>query len=425
MSVTSDMKQRIIGVVTLLVIFTILGALLVFERPRDSDLTSYEAQTQRVFKDAKSQFEHIRNVTLSSNIKLFVYTKQQAIDRWGGDNFDLNTVSGLRRENIYKSLFLMSENDSLNGAAAEWISGWTAASVNNEIYVIYENFWPWDLPEAEAVLIHELTHIWQPSLPAPSSYDMDIAYSALFEGDASYMGDYYRALYSSTMYSSDSGTKNVDYRGEWVLRSFLHVTQRNTVYHSDSGAMTELNLFPYRMGKAFVSAIVDEGNWERLNQCYTSIYVPITTAQIIHPDKYFSGETSETALVSISSVDDNWTIIPSSYGYTSDSYGEYFIYVMLNRWLNDNQAQEASTGWSNDSFTYYERNNDFLFTWNITWDSIHDASEFNQAFKDMLSYAQTSPQDDNTWYANGRYLTLTWNPNTNTTLILCSTNQIS
>jgi hypothetical protein len=98
---------------------------------------------------------------------------------------------------------------------------------------------------------------------------------------------------------------------------------------------------------------------------------------------------------------------------------------MLSQWLNDNQAQTAAAGWNGDSFTYYEKEHDFLFTWNITWDSTQDASEFNNAFIDMLKFSPAKSYDNhyNQWFTNDRYLTIIWNPNTTTTLIICSTNQ--
>ncbi|MDR0372602.1 MAG: basic secretory family protein [Nitrososphaerota archaeon] len=415
MPITPDAKRKIIGVTTLLVIFTILGSLFVLERPQNPNLTAYEVQAQKIFEDTKSQFERIRNVTLPPNIKLSVYTKQQAIERWGKGFSSLDTARILRQENIYKSLFLMAENDNLADAVAEWTAGWTAVSFDNEIYVIYENFWPWDIPDAAVTLIHELTHIWQSGLPAPTSYDTDRAHSALLEGDASYMGDYYKAQYNNSIISAVPDSRS-------RLPVSIDVFQLNPIYPSVPDTVTELNWFPYIRGKTFVSTLVNDSGWDRLNRCYTPPYTPSTTAQILHPDKYFAGKTAISVFVP-TPADDSWTRIPSPYGYPYDTYGEYFIYAMLSRWLNDSQAQNAAAGWSGDSFTYYEKNHDFLFTWNITWDSIQAASEFNQAFIDMLNLAQANSQGVNAWFTNDRYLTLTWNPNTQSTLIICSTNQ--
>ncbi len=414
MTIAPNVKQKIVGIVTLLIIFTILGALFIFDQPHNSELTAYEIQVLKIFEDAKVQFERTRKVSLPSDIKLFVYTKQQAIDRWSEELSGVGTSNVLRQEIIYKSLFLMDENDSFDGVIEEWISSWTAVSVGTEIYVIYENFWPWDMPDAEAVLIHELTHVWQYSLPASTSHDVNMAYTALLEGDAAYMADYYKVQYNSS-FCSNYAADNL-----FVLPVFPRL---NTIHPSVSDTVTLLNLFPYVKGKTFVSAIIDNGGWDRLNQCYLPAYTPNTSAQILHPDKYFACETAIYVLTPAMPVDNVWTRVPNSYGYLTDTYGEYFIYVMLNRWLSDSQAQEAASGWVGDSFSYYETDCDFLFVWNITWNSIQGASVFTQAFIDMLHFAQANPQGATSWYTNGRYLTLIWDQNTKSTLILCSNNQ--
>ncbi|MCL2686876.1 MAG: hypothetical protein FWE73_10940, partial [Candidatus Bathyarchaeota archaeon] len=178
MPLSLNVKQKLVGVAVLLVIFVLLGSFLVWGRPQNPDFAAYEAQTQKIFADAKTQFEHIRNVTLPQDINLYIYTKQQAVDRWGQDPPNSDTTSILRQEIIYKSLFLMDETDSLSGATAEWIAGWTAVALGKDIYVIYENFQPWNLPAAEATLIHELTHIWQDGLPVSASYDANKAHNA-------------------------------------------------------------------------------------------------------------------------------------------------------------------------------------------------------------------------------------------------------
>jgi hypothetical protein len=412
MPVTLDVKRKIIGIVTLLIIFTILGSLFISEQPKRPNFTSYEMQAQKIFEDAKNQFEHIRKVVLPPNITLSVYTRQQVIERWDQNSPSLDTSNILRQENIYKSLFLMAENDTLDNAVAEWISNWVAVSVGNEIYVVYENFWPWDMPNAEAILIHELTHVWQSGIPSPTSYDVNKAYNALMEGDAVYMADYYKAQYNNS--DSPNYSSNL-----FVL---LDLPRLNIVYPSVFGIFAELNLFSYVQGKTFVSTLIDNDGWGRLNQCYSPVYAPSSTAQILHPDKYSAGKTANFVLTPVP-VDDNWIRIPSSYGYLSDTYGEYFIYIMLSRWLSINQTQEVAAGWSGDSFSYYERDRDFLFVWNITWNSVQDASKFKQAFIDMLNLAQTNSQETTSWLTNGRYLTLSCNPNTKSTLILCSTNQ--
>jgi hypothetical protein len=173
-----------------------------------------------------------------------------------------------------------------------------------------------------------------------------------------------------------------------------------------------------------VSALIDAGGWDKLNQCYLSAYTPSASTQILHPDKYLTGETAISVITPTTIFVDNvWTRVPSSYGYLSDTYGEYFIYVMLNRWFSDSYAQTVAAEWVGDSFSYYELDCDFLFVWNITWRDVQGASMFSQAFIDMLHFAQANSHGVNVWCTNGRHLTLIWDQNTASTLILCSTNQ--
>ena len=421
----SEIKQKFIGVITLFIIFTIIGSLIIFAQPQTPDLTAYEAQLHEIFEDAKIQFEHIRGVTLPSTITLSIYTKQQAIDRWGKEPQNFDTDSIRRQENVYKSLFLMDENESLRDALSDWITSWTAVTVGNEIYVIYENFWPWDMPNAEAILIHELTHVWQNTLPLPTSYDNDNAQKALMEGDASYMADYYKTQYNNNNNNHTGYSyKNTNYQPQHTAKmsSLLYISQLNSVYPNIPDTITNLNLFPYIQGKIFVSTILDnyDGDWSRLNQCYIPPYTPRATTQILHPNKYFTYETHKNTITFYPSIDDNWTIMPSHYGYSSNTYGEYFIYVMLTHWLNDdNQAQKTSAGWTGDTFTYYEKDNNFLLVWNITWNSIQYASEFSQAFTNMMNLTQANQQNNTQWNTNNRQFVLTWNPNTATTMLTC------
>jgi len=415
-----DAKRKITIAATLLIVITILGAALIIYQIENPDKAAYEVQSQKIFIDAKDQFERIRNVTLPSDIKLIIYTKQQAVDRWGKGFADADIVNIRRQENVYKGLFMMAEDDSLYEAAVEWTASWSAATLGNEIYVIYENFHPWDLPNAEATMIHELTHVWEPDLVNPTNYDNDKAHTALVEGDASYMGKYFK-----NMYSSGSASPKYLYFNHDIPTFLLDVPSLNAVRPSTPDTVTKLNWFPYTQGENFVTSVINSGGWARLNQCYEPAYTPSTTEQILHLDKYFSNETAIPIDAPILG-DKSWTQIQNSRGYYSDTYGEYFIQVMLGNWLKDDNEQkvlDAAAGWGGDNFTYYESGNDFLFTWNIIWDSIHDASEFNDAFRNMLSAAGANEQSSNQWFTNDRYLTLTWDSTTATTLIACSTNQ--
>jgi len=348
-------------------------------------------------------------------VDLEVVTRQWAIDTWGTGYAQPDLTNILREEKIYKGLFLIPENASLYQANVDWAGYFGAASWNGKIYIVRENFDPYKQPDATATFVHELTHIlqgqfWRPQVPP--SFDSDKARDALNEGDASFMGDYYK---NQTKVQSSLANAAVS-QVPWML---LGEGLLDEVQLDLPRAISELNYFPYTYGTPFIDAIYKRGGWTAVNEAYAN--PPVTTEQILHTDKYFANETA-LGVASPILAENNWTRTAINNN-NSTSYGEYFIQVMLGNWLSQNEAQRAAAGWAGDNFTYYERGSDFLFTWNIKWDTSCDASDFYVAFHNMVNATGTTGDNSCHWYANGRYLMIEWNQETNTTLIACSTNQ--
>jgi hypothetical protein len=390
--------------VVILISASFVGAISVAKLLYQPDLAAYKEQAQKIFAEAKTVVEKTRNITLP-HVDLEVVTKQWAIDTWGKGYADPDLTNILREEKVYKGLFMMPEEASLYQANVDWAGTFGAATWNDKIYVVKENFNPWNLPNAEATFVHELTHIWQPQLPSPTTFDANKAHTALVEGDASYMGDFFINQTKAT-----PAPLVVD-----QVQLFLLGNSLLAEVHPDlPSTISQLNWFPYDYGKPYISALYQNGGWATVNQAYQN--PPDTTQQILYPDKYFSNTTAQQ-VTAPTLAENNWTQI------RNDRYGEYFVQVMLGNWLSKNESVQASAGWGGDNFTYYERGNDFLFTWNIKWDSSCDASEFYVAFCNMASAAGATGDDSSHWVANGRYVTIEWNQDSNTTLIACSNNQ--
>ncbi len=364
--------------------------------------TDYNTQAQKDFNNAKLQVEQIRNVTLP-NVNLQVVTKQWAIDTWGKGYADPDLTNILRQEKFYKGIFLIPQNASLYQANVDWAGNFGAATWGDQIYVVKENFDPWDLPNAEATFVHELTHIWQPNLVNPDSFDMDKAHTALVEGDASYMGDYY--------VNRTKAQASPELAVNQVPLFLLTNPSLTSVHPQMTDAIWSLNFFPYDQGKTFVNALYQNGGFKTINNAYKN--PPNTTAQILHPDEYFANDSAKQ-INAPTLADNSWTKIKN------DRYGEYFIQVMLKNWIPTSAAQQASTGWAGDNYTYYEKGNDYLFTWNIKWATSCDASDFYVAFHNMMNATGSVDYGSCNWFSNGRYLSISWNQNLNSTLIACS-----
>jgi len=398
---------------TLIISFFLIAVLVVSAFSINELLTdvyerNYKLLAQQAFDKAFSVVEQIRNVTLP-HVDLEVVTRQWAIDTWGkGYAPDMQKI--LRDENIYKGLFMITESTSLYSANVDWAGYFGAASWNGKIYIVQENFDPSKEPDTEATFVHELTHIMQSQFtrPSTSTFDSDKAWTALIEGDASYMGDFF----INQTKGSDNDVK--PFAIEEVPAFLIENSMLNELHLGLPQSISYLNYFPYDYGKIFVNALYQKGGWEAVNQAYSN--PPNTTEQILYPDKYFAGESSQQ-VAAPALADKDWTKI------SENTYGEYFIQVMLVTWLSKTEAETAAAGWNGDTLTYYERGNDFLFTWNIKWDSSFDASDFYVAFQNMVNATGAEEDDSCHWFANGRYLMIEWNQNTNATLIACSNNQ--
>ncbi len=404
-----------IGFILVLIIIaaSFVGTISVAKILYSPSIEDYAVQAQKIFDAAKLEVEQIRNITLPIT-NLHVITKADAVAMWGSPSGSQDLTNIYRQEKIYKGLFLMPENESLYQANQDWTANWGAATVGNDVYVIKENFDPFRMPDAEATFVHELTHVWQPDLQWPATYDQDKAHTALVEGDASYMGDVYMNKTKAQANVPEASVDNVP--------TYLLGSQLSDNVHPMLDTLWDLNYFPYDQGKTFVSTLYQHGGFTTINQAYVRGYTPDTTEQIIYPDKYFANETAKQVSAP-TLAENNWQLALTDRGQNHNTYGEYFIQIMLANWLNQNTAVQASTGWGGDNFTYYERGSDFLFTWNIKWDTGCDASEFYIAFFNMMNATGATGDGSCQWTANGRYSSIEWNQNMNTTLIAVSTVQ--
>lgn len=128
---------------------------------------------------------------------------------------------------------------------------------------------------------------------------------------------------------------------------------------------------------------------------------PVTTEQIIHPNKYFYAETEKEVEEPVIE-EKGWQRLKN------ERFGEYFILVMLSNWISGDRDQKAAQGWGGDNFTYYERGSDYLFTWSTSWDSVEEAFEFCSSFQEMMPSNGAENKGENLWEANGRYLSVRW-----------------
>ncbi|MCL0029121.1 hypothetical protein M1N23_03130 [Dehalococcoidia bacterium] len=196
--------------------------------------------------------------------------------------------------------------------------------------------------------------------------DQSRAFEALVDGDAAlvqliYMLEHFDEQQQTAARQANNGADIS------IFQAAPHVIQR-------------LIAFPYSEGPPFVmSLFLHTNDFELVNEAYA--YVPRSTEQILHPEKYKSREApieveEPDILVSLGS---GWSEIHRN------TFGEMFLRSYLESGIEPEKAAVAAAGWGGDRFALYEGPDDALaLSVMTTWDTERDAVEFFDGFRGLL-----------------------------------------
>ena len=153
---------------------------------------------------------------------------------------------------------------------------------------------------------------------------------------------------------------------------------------------TEL-LWPYNVGSQYVIALVDSRDWGAVDAAFDN--PPVSTEQILHPQKYMAGEMPLTVeLADAASVlGDSWSLAETG------TLGEFYLSEYLNVQLEGASAQAAAAGWGGDTYRIYEdagAENALAFALRLEWDSSAERAEFAQAQREYAATRFAASADD-------------------------------
>lgn len=149
------------------------------------------------------------------------------------------------------------------------------------------------------------------------------------------------------------------------------------VYDSAPEYMKEDFLFPYINGLEFVTGLHDAGGWEAVDAAFLN--PPVSTEQILHPEKYPDDQPVVVNIPDLSSIlDEGWEELDRNV------MGEWYSYLILARGrsaqftMNDGDSKTATSGWGGDTYVFYAPQNseDYLFAWRSNWETGQDMDEF-------------------------------------------------
>jgi hypothetical protein len=348
---------------------------------------AYASLVRSLFNQVLKDVSHLRELPAPNNTALqivsisFFQNQEKQDVQQQKQSINLEDI-------VYRSLFLIPQNYSVGTARVAQAGQILSAVSGSTLYIVKEYFNPENNKDARRTLAHEITHILQSRFKPPTitTFDQNQAWVALIEGDADFTADTYIKTY-----------------GPFSI-----------AYAPVPGSLDRIKGFPYSYGSGFVEALYNKGGWSLVNSAYNR--PPRSSKEILHPDAYLAGDTftNVTALTPRSGI---WNIS------LTNTEGEYFIRIMLENGVPTDIAETAAKGWNGDNLTLFSRNNVYLTTWRINWETEADASEFYQAYQTMLSSMGGEKTESGLYYLLNHYVTIT--KNGSVTEIIISTDQES
>ncbi|MCE1255694.1 MAG: hypothetical protein LWX83_19345, partial [Anaerolineae bacterium] len=144
--------------------------------------------------------------------------------------------------------------------------------------------------------------------------------------------------------------------------------------------------FSYLFGRQFVNNYYGAGSWAAVDKLY--LKPPISTEQIIHPEKYNDNEQPVDVKDSdlTETLGENWELVES------DVLGEWMTYLLLaynadlQSQIDPQIARYAAAGWGGDRYQVYRNKSDGskVLAAHWVWDRDYDASEFFSAMRNSL-----------------------------------------
>jgi len=337
-------------VIMILLSVSILAvAILFFEPTISNPYSNYDSQVENLFEDVLIGLKNMRELQDQTETDLRIVSIQWFIDQEKEKVIEQSEAINLQ-DIVYKALFLIPEEYSVSKSRIEQAGRILSAVAGNRLYIVREYFDPKEIKPATRTLAHEITHLLQSEFTNPPlrTFDQRQAWISIIEGDADFTADMYVSIASGPLRYLSPVSESID----------------------------KIKSFPYQYGSGFISTVFDKGGWSMVNSVYEE--PPSSTEEILHSQVYFAEEESFIKIDPLSPESKEWKRI------LTDTYGEYFIRIMLEKWIESDESFEAARGWGGDTLSLFQNNGSYLVTWRINWDSEKDSNEFYDAYRQEI-----------------------------------------
>jgi hypothetical protein len=134
--------------------------------------------------------------------------------------------------------------------------------------------------------------------------------------------------------------------------------------------------FPFGSGPRFAEALMNAGGAAKVNGAFQT--PPVTTEQIIHPEKFLAGEGPKP----LADPPADGAVIRSG------SMGQLMISLMLAQVLDPGDAESAADGWGADRYVAWQNGGQTCVRLAITMDTPEKATEMGTA---LANWAKDTP----------------------------------
>ena len=232
----------------------------------------------------------------------------------------------------------------------------------------------------QGTLVHELVHAltdqhFQFNDKYQAMFDEDrldeaSAYQALIEGDAVLA----ELLWARSLSQVDLGR---------FLAESLEID--SSALNAAPRFLRESLFFPYNIGLAFVQTLYIRGEWDPVNDAYTTMAaLPGSSEQVINPDDYMRDLPLD--------VDIPEVVLPGYELERTTVLGEQGFRILLNQGSTVDVLAEAVDGWGGDSYHQWFDGDNAAVLLVFEGDSPRDVDELEDA---LLTYATESVSEDN------------------------------
>jgi hypothetical protein len=376
------------------------------DKPKDSTKQDEQEALRKKAQEFKKEVTQTRGVKFSADVKVGVYTKdellaflrkemereapREKVEGWakGYKHFGLIPAE----LDLYEA-FLDLYSSSIAGfyhprsKELRLIRSGDADPQMKQMEKMWKQMFGTELEDV--TLVHELHHAAQDQnfnlstvpLDDETNDDRVSAIKGLIEGDASVVGWRWGLgeQFDQVFKMMNDGYKRGQLGGKAEkLPAYLRRTLA----------------FPYGYGSEFVLAVLKNANeeWSSIDKCFDA--PPLSTEQILHPEKYFGEKRDHPQEVDIKDVDalagSGWKRL------TTNVHGEFVIQILLGEYKvgRARDREKAAAGWDGDRFWTFENGKRVASVWLTTWDSDDDALEFYDLYVKVLETKYASAKKE-------------------------------